>query len=868
MEDKSKKQLIQTISELKDLIKKLEKKEDQRKKTKEALRESEEQYRAIFESLHDVYYRTDREGLVTTISPSVRVQAGYDPKDVIGHQVTDFYVNPSDREIFKSRIKEFGFINDYELQLKAKDGRVIEVSASSNVIIGKEGKPIGVEGILRDITQRKKVTEALLESEEKHRNIFEAANDAIFLFYEGRFLDCNSKTLSMYGCEKKSDIIGRSPFDFSPTKQPDGRDSKKKGLEYIKAAISGKPQSFYWKHIRKNGTSFDAEVSLNLIVLGGLKHLQAIVRDVTERKLVEEELKSSEERLKHLFEYAPDAYYLSDLKGNFIDGNRAAEDLLGHKKNDIIGKNFLNLKILSAQDTSKAVKLLAKNILGKGTGPDEFALHRKDSTKVIAEIRTYPIKIKDKTLVLGIARDISERKQAELALQESEEKFRNISDSAQDAILMVDSQGKISYWNKAAEKIFGYTFQEALGKKMHTLIAPQRFHKAHKDSFLKFKQIGQGAVFGKVLELKALKKGGEEFPIELAVSMTKIKGEKNIIGIVRDITERKRAEEELQKLASVVHYSSELVNLASLDGKMIFLNEAGGKIFGIDPKAVDKHIIMEVIPEHLADLVTNELLPALIKHGKWEGDLQYRNIKTGGLTDVHAMCFTVKDPETGTPKYLANVSLDITERKKERGKLEESYQKLQKAIAGNIQLMATTVEIRDPYTAGHQRRVADLARAIAVEMELPKDQIEGIYMAGVIHDVGKISVPSEILSKPGELTEMEFSLIQTHPQVGYDILKEIEFPWPISQIVYQHHERMDGNGYPQGLKGKNILLEARIMCVADVVEAMASHRPYRPSLGIDIALQEIEKHSGTLYDESVVNACTKVFKEKHFKFSD
>jgi len=542
--------------------------------------------------------------------------------------------------------------------------------------------------------------------------------------------------------------------------------------------------------------------------------------------------------------------------------------LLGHKKNDIIGKNFLNLKILSAQDTSKAVKLLAKNILGKGTGPDEFALHRKDSTKVIAEIRTYPIKIKDKTLVLGIARDISERKQAELALQESEEKFRNISDSAQDAILMVDSQGKISYWNKAAEKIFGYTFQEALGKKMHTLIAPQRFHKAHKDSFLKFKQIGQGAVFGKVLELKALKKGGEEFPIELAVSMTKIKGEKNIIGIVRDITERKRAEEELQKLASVVHYSSELVNLASLDGKMIFLNEAGGKIFGIDPKAVDKHIIMEVIPEHLADLVTNELLPALIKHGKWEGDLQYRNIKTGGLTDVHAMCFTVKDPETGTPKYLANVSLDITERKKERGKLEESYQKLQKAIAGNIQLMATTVEIRDPYTAGHQRRVADLARAIAVEMELPKDQIEGIYMAGVIHDVGKISVPSEILSKPGELTEMEFSLIQTHPQVGYDILKEIEFPWPISQIVYQHHERMDGNGYPQGLKGKNILLEARIMCVADVVEAMASHRPYRPSLGIDIALQEIEKHSGTLYDESVVNACTKVFKEKHFKFSD
>ncbi len=141
-------------------------------------------------------------------------------------------------------------------------------------------------------------------------------------------------------------------------------------------------------------------------------------------------------------------------------------------------------------------------------------------------------------------------------------------------------------------------------------------------------------------------------------------------------------------------------------------------------------------------------------------------------------------------------------------------------------------------------------------------------MAGVIHDLGKISVPSEILSKPGKLTEIEFSLIKTHPQVGFDILKEIEFPWPIAQIVYQHHEKMDGSGYPQGLSGEKILLEARIMCAADVVEAMASHRPYRPALGIDVALEEIKKNKGKLYDPDVADACLNLFTENKFKFTD
>jgi putative two-component system response regulator len=206
------------------------------------------------------------------------------------------------------------------------------------------------------------------------------------------------------------------------------------------------------------------------------------------------------------------------------------------------------------------------------------------------------------------------------------------------------------------------------------------------------------------------------------------------------------------------------------------------------------------------------------------------------------------------------------ERVRTEKELQHTLDKLRRTLGATIQVMASTVEARDPYTAGHQRRVADLACAIATEMGLSKDQTEGIRMAAVIHDIGKITVPAEILSKPGRLNDLEFNLIKMHPQAGYDILKRVEFPWPIAQIVFQHHERLDGSGYPQGLSGGDILLEAKILAVADVVEAMASHRPYRPARGIDQALEEISQNRGVLYDPEVVDACLKVFTEKGFEF--
>ena len=234
---------------------------------------------------------------------------------------------------------------------------------------------------------------------------------------------------------------------------------------------------------------------------------------------------------------------------------------------------------------------------------------------------------------------------------------------------------------------------------------------------------------------------------------------------------------------------------------------------------------------------------------------------------------SVKEEEEYLLKEVANdiafglhdIELEEKEKLTEQ-ELQLSYQKLQKTMEGTINTIGNIVEVKDPYTAGHQQRVSQLAVHIAQELNLPQNKIEGIRIASLVHDIGKISVPADILNKPTKLTDIEFSLIKDHPQIGHDILKSIEFPWPIAQIVLQHHERLNGSGYPNKLKGDEILLEAKIICVADVVEAMSSHRPYRPALGIDAALEEISKNKGILYDPEVVDICIKLVREKGFQF--
>ncbi|MHB8773220.1 MAG: HD domain-containing phosphohydrolase [Syntrophales bacterium] len=215
----------------------------------------------------------------------------------------------------------------------------------------------------------------------------------------------------------------------------------------------------------------------------------------------------------------------------------------------------------------------------------------------------------------------------------------------------------------------------------------------------------------------------------------------------------------------------------------------------------------------------------------------------------------------------AELQRSLTNLRDEDETLNRSLGTLRRAMAAMLEVLARAVEMKDSYATGHQRRVADLARTIAMEMGHPEETIDGIRMAGVVHDIGKLRLPSEILNKPARLTEAEYGQVKKHPQEGYDILKDIAFPWPIARIVWQHHERLDGSGYPLGLAGEDILPEARILAVADVVETMASHRAYRPAPGLEKALEEIDAQRGVLYDPAVVDACIRIFKEKDFRLA-
>ncbi len=334
--------------------------------------------------------------------------------------------------------------------------------------------------------------------------------------------------------------------------------------------------------------------------------------------------------------------------------------------------------------------------------------------------------------------------------------------------------------------------------------------------------------------------------------------------------ERKLAEEALraseERFRTLSDLLPQIVFETDAKGTLTFANQFGLKSvdYSLEDFQSGINIIALIAPED-REIITKRVQEIL---GGSESDArEYQLIrKDGGKFPVlmHANAILGK----GVPIGLRGVAIDITERKKAETKLRETLDGLRKALNGIIQALSAASEQRDPYTAGHQRRVADLSRAIAQEMRLSPDRVEGIRMAGVIHDVGKLSIPAEILSKPARLSEIEYKMIQAHSQNGYDILSDIEFSWPIATMILQHHERMDGSGYPQQLKGEEILFEARILAVSDVIEAMASHRPYRPALGIEAALEEIEKNKGNLYDAAVVSACLTLFREKGYALKE
>ena len=450
-----------------------------------------------------------------------------------------------------------------------------------------------------------------------------------------------------------------------------------------------------------------------------------------------------------------------------------------------------------------------------------------------------------------------ERKRTEEELSKSEKKYRELYDFLPIPVYEMDLEANITSANHAIYEAFRGTEEDLKnGFKGWQLLSPEEIEKSAKNiQMLLTGEAIQGT------EYTLMRLDGSVFPAIVISSVIYSDGKPvGLRGAIIDITGRKRTEEALRntedRLHTLVQAIPDLIWMKDKDGVYLSCNTMFERFFGAREADIAGKTDYDFVNRELADSFRDHDNKAMAAE-KTTSNEEWITFADDGH---RAFLDTIKTPmydTQGTLIGVLGIGRDITDRR--------SVERIRKALAATVQAIAVIVEARDPYTAGHQRRVADLARSIATEMNLPDDQIDGIRVAATIHDLGKISIPAEILSKPTKLKKTEFDLIKEHSQSGYDILKDIDFPWPIAKIVLEHHERMNGSGYPNGLTGDNILLESRIIAIADVVEAMASHRPYRPGLGIEVALEEIEKNKGIFYDDAVADACLKLFREKGYQ---
>jgi PAS domain S-box/PAS domain S-box/PAS domain S-box/uncharacterized domain HDIG len=599
----------------------------------------------------------------------------------------------------------------------------------------------------------------------------------------------------------------------------------------------------------------------------------AIARELEEAKIrnkqkrAEKLMIESEARFRTLVENASDGIFVqTDYRFAYINpvmlrilGAQRPDQLLGQLVMDRFHPDFRELvreRIRLTNEEKKHVPIFEETYL------------RLDGSQVRVEVSATPIIYDGKNGAVVFVRDITERKRAQENLRESEKRFRALIEQSHDAITLLTEDGTVLYDSPSISHVLGYDPTERLGRSVFEYVLPEeRQNMAH--GFTSFAQ-QMGAVAPS--QMRFLHKDGTTRQIEGV--RTNLLHEPAIRAVVvnyRDITEQKKAQEELlrseEKYRSLVENSQEGIYQSTREGQHVTLNPAFARMLGYESPEEVMATITDIAKQLYANPQDREKLLGLVEEKGSVKDFETEFYKKDGSriwvsVNMHA----IRDDQ-GRILYYQGIDQDITEKKKIEAERQENIERLHKSLSATINAMAITVETRDPYTAGHQRRVADLARAIAVEMNLKSEQIEGVRMASMIHDIGKISIPSELLTKPTALSSLEFNLIKTHTQSGYNILKDIDFPWPIARIILEHHERFDGSGYPSGLKGKQILLESRILAIADVVEAISSHRPYRPAHGINVALDEITRNKGSLYDPALVDACLRLFREKKYKMA-
>ena len=777
----------------------------QRKRAEEKLEQANAYNRSLIEASLDPLVTIGPDGTITDVNDATEKATGRSRAELVGTDFSDYFTDPERARSGYQQVFREGMVRDYELEIRHKDGFVTPVLYNASLYRDKAGNLIGIFAAARDITERKKAEEKLKQANAYNRSLIEASLDPLVTIGpDGRITDVNDATEKATG-RNRGELIGTDFSDYFT--EPDRARS---GYQQVFREGMVRDYELEIRHRDGGVTPVLYNASLYRDKEGKITGIFAAARDITERKRMEASLHEQRRFAESIIANSAVATFVLDPLHRVVLWNKACEELTGVRAGDMIGTSN-HWKPFYAEERPTLADLLIDG-----------------ATERVSQLYS----------------SWGRSPLTEQGLQ-SEGSYANLNGRDRflffEAVPIYTSSGELSVVIETFHDITERKRQEndlrKLNRALFTLSSSNMTLIHARDELTLMQDICKALVEtgGYSMAWVGYVEADEKRTLRPVAHAGREEGYLNALPLVCDDT--------CDCPASMAIRSNEpLIAQAIVDlpGNAAWRNEA--------------------LARGYASCLA---LPLRIDH-RVVGALSLYAAERNAFTDEEMRLLT---------ELAGDVSFGITtlrtriERDRALEERQSYLEKIRRVLEDTVQAIAAMLEMRDPYIAGHQRRVAELAVSISKDLGLQQQRIEGIHFGSLIHDIGKIYVPAEFLSRPGKLHDLELSLIKTHPQVGYDIIKDIEFPWPVASMIRQHHEHMDGSGYPQGLKGGDILLEARILVVADVVEAMASHRPYRPARGIETALAEIVENRGIFYDGDVVDACIRLFREKGFAFS-
>jgi PAS domain S-box-containing protein/putative nucleotidyltransferase with HDIG domain len=885
----------------------------------QALRSSEARYRAMFNQAAVGMTQTTAGGAFAHVNRALCSMLGYSESELTGRSFFDL-THPEDRansEALRTALLASAGTagSSIEKRYIRKDGSVLRANVTVTPVPNAQGQVASFVTVVEDITQRKQAQEA------------ERASHALLVSTErlariGGF-QWNVAGETVVWSDEVYRMFGRDPREvstvtnFMAAVHPADRGRVR---EAIDAALAGtRRYDVEFRIVRRDASErfihSEGEVSRdatgNPVCLSGTSH------DVTERTVAEQKLRFANALLATQQETSLDGIYVVDDNQKIVSFNRRFAEMWGIP-DAVMESGSDELALQTAMDNLESPDEFMHGVR---------QLYAENARKIHDELRLKDGRTFDRfsSPMLGADgtyygrafyfRDITERKRSEQLIRASEARLRAIFEATVDAVAVADPETlKLAAVNTAFCRILGYSPDEASALRVPDLHPPEEVASV----LAQFERQARGEI-DVAVDIPVRRKDGSVFFADISTATAVIGDKRQTVRVFHDITNRKRSEEELRRLYRSQRLLSEANRaLVRAEDESAFFHEMTRLVVEVGGYAMawvglaehDEHKTVRPVAyftHGAADIDRLQITwgdtdlgkgptgtairtgtiqvnrntqsnPAMAPWREREARLGHGSSVSLPLrSEPHAAAFGALSIYASTSEAFDAQELQVLEElagdvaygvASLRTSIERNagINRLRLAMESAVETVAATVEARDPYTAGHQRRVAALAEAIGRKLGLDEAVVRGIRFGALIHDVGKIQVPAELLAKPSHLSKIEFELIKTHVQAGHDIVRNIEFPWPVAEMIMQHHERLDGSGYPNGLTGDQMILEARILAVADVVEAMASHRPYRPTIGLSVALADLERGRGSLYDAAVVDACLTLFREERFAF--